>query len=422
MSSQQVDRDHLSAYEIALLQFDEACAHMNLRPGVAKILRTCKRELTVNFPVVMDNDEVEMFTGYRVHHSTIRGPTKGGIRFHPDVSLDEVRALAMWMSLKCAVANIPYGGAKGGVIVDPKKLSRRELERLTRRYATEISILIGPDSDIPAPDVGTDPQIMAWIMDTYSMHQGYTVPAVVTGKPALIGGSAGRPGATGRSVTYCALRAMEHLGIPVRQARVAVQGYGNVGSWTARLLHDAGCRVIAVSDSRGAIYNASGLNAQAVLDHKQKTGSVVGLNGSEAIGEQEMMGLECEVLVPAALEMAITSEVAKDIKARIISEGANGPTTPAADDILQQKGVFIVPDILANSGGVIVSYFEWVQDFQRLFWHEREINRRLEELLDVAFGEVLSAARKEGVTMRTAATMTAVQRMHDATILRGIYP
>jgi len=422
MSSQQVDRDHLSAYEIALLQFDEACAHMNLRQGVAKMLRTCKRELTVNFPVVMDNDEVEMFTGYRVHHSTIRGPTKGGIRFHPDVSLDEVRALAMWMSLKCAVANIPYGGAKGGVIVDPKKLSRRELERLTRRYATEISILIGPDSDIPAPDVGTDPQIMAWIMDTYSMHQGYTVPAVVTGKPALIGGSAGRPGATGRSVTYCALRAMEHLGIPVRQARVAVQGYGNVGSWTARLLHDAGCRVIAVSDSRGAIYNASGLNAQAVLDHKQKTGSVVGLNGSEAIGEQEMMGLECEVLVPAALEMAITSEVAKDIKARIISEGANGPTTPAADDILQQKDVFIVPDILANSGGVIVSYFEWVQDFQRLFWHEREINRRLEELLDVAFGEVLSAARKEGVTMRTAATMTAVQRMHDATILRGIYP
>jgi glutamate dehydrogenase (NAD(P)+) len=363
-----------------------------------------------------------MFTGYRVHHSAIRGPTKGGIRFHPEVSIDEVRALAMWMSLKCAVANIPYGGAKGGVIVDPKKLSRRELERLTRRYATEISILIGPDSDIPAPDVNTDPQIMAWIMDTYSMHKGYTVPAVVTGKPALIGGSAGRPGATGRSVTYCALRAMEHLGIPVRKARVVVQGFGNVGSWTARLLNDAGCRVVGVSDSRGAVYNANGLDAQALLDHKQKTGAVSGFNGADAISEKEMLALECEILVPAALEMAITSEVAKDVKARIISEGANGPTTPAADEILQQKDVFVVPDILANSGGVIVSYFEWVQDIQRLFWHEREINRRLEELLDVAFGEVLTTARKEGVPMRTAATMTAVQRIHDATVLRGIYP
>jgi glutamate dehydrogenase (NAD(P)+) len=417
-----MDRDNLSPYEIALLQFDEACSHMELRKGVVQMMRTCKRELTVNFPVLMDDDEVEMFTGYRIHHSTVRGPTKGGIRYHPDVSLDEVRALAMWMSLKCAVANIPYGGAKGGVIVDPKKLSRRELERLTRRYATEIGLLIGPNSDIPAPDVGTDAQIMAWIMDTYSMHQGYTVPAVVTGKPLAIGGSAGRPSATGRSVTYCALRAMEHLGIPVRRARIAIQGYGNVGSWTTRLLQEAGCLIAAVSDSRGAIYNANGLDAMAVLEHKKKTGSVVGFAESEPIAEKELLALPCEVLVPAALEMAIKSEDATNVRARIVCEGANGPTTPAADEILAGKDVLVVPDILANCGGVVVSYFEWVQDIQHLFWHEREINRRLEDLLDGAFGEVLTTARKEGVAMRTAATMVAVQRIHDATVLRGIYP
>jgi glutamate dehydrogenase (NAD(P)+) len=417
-----VDRDNLSPYEVALLQFDEACAHMELRKGVREMLRTCKRELTVNFPVVMDNDDVQMFTGYRVHHSTIRGPTKGGIRFHPEVSLDEVRALAMWMSLKCAVANIPYGGAKGGVIVDPKKLSRRELERLTRRYATEISILIGPDSDIPAPDVNTDAQIMAWIMDTYSMHKGYTVPAVVTGKPIEIGGSEGRPSATGRSVTYCAIRAMRHLGITVEGARVAVQGYGNVGSWAAQLLHDAGCKVVAVSDSRGGIFNANGLDPAAVLAHKKQTGSVVAFANADNITEKELLATECEVLVPAALEMAIRAEEATNVRARIISEGANGPTTPAADEILNAAGVTIVPDILANSGGVIVSYFEWVQDLQRLFWHEGEINHRLEGLLDGAFSEVLACSQKNKVTMRTAATMVAVQRMHDATILRGIYP
>ncbi|MHB0878162.1 MAG: Glu/Leu/Phe/Val family dehydrogenase [Anaerolineae bacterium] len=417
-----MDRDNLSPYEVALLQFDEACAHMELRKGVREMLRTCKRELTVNFPVVMDNDDVQMFTGYRIHHSTIRGPTKGGIRYHPNVSLDEVRALAMWMSLKCAVANIPYGGAKGGVIVDPKKLSLRELERLTRRYTTEISIMIGPDSDIPAPDVNTDAQIMAWIMDTYSMHAGYTVPAVVTGKPVLIGGSAGRPSATGRSVTYCAVRAMEHLGIPVQGARIAVQGFGNVGSWAAQLLHDAGCKVVAVSDSRGGIFNAGGLDPAAVLAHKKATGSVINFANADNISEKELLATECETLVPAALEMAIRSEEAKNVRARVITEGANGPTTPAADEILNAAGVFVVPDILANCGGVVVSYFEWVQDIQRLFWHEREINHRLEELLDVAFGEVLARSQKDKVSMRTAATMVALQRMHDATVLRGIYP
>jgi glutamate dehydrogenase (NAD(P)+) len=370
----------------------------------------------------MDDDEVRMFTGYRVHHSTVRGPTKGGIRYHPKVDLDEVRALAMWMTLKCAVANIPYGGAKGGVVVDPKQLSRRELERLTRRYATEISMFIGPDSDVPAPDVGTDSQIMSWIMDTYSMHQGYTVPAVVTGKPEAIGGSAGRPSATGRSVTYCALRAMEHLGVPVRRARIVVQGFGNVGSWAARLLHEAGCTIVAVSDSRGGIYNASGLDVVDVAAHKRKTGSVVDYAGADNITEAELLSLPCEVLVPAALEMAIKSEQAAKVQARIIVEGANGPTTPAADKVLDEKEVLVIPDILANSGGVVVSYFEWVQDIQRLFWNETEINHRLEELLDKAFGEVITLARKEGVNTRTAATMVAVQRVHDATVLRGIYP
>jgi glutamate dehydrogenase (NAD(P)+) len=422
MSEQAKDRDNLSPYEVALLQFDEACSHLNLRRGVVAMMRTCKRELTVNFPELMDDDEVRMFTGYRIHHSNMRGPTKGGIRYHPQVSLDEVRALAMWMTLKCSVANIPYGGAKGGVIVDPKQLSRRELERLTRRYATEISLLIGPDSDIPAPDVNTDAQIMAWIMDTYSMHQGYTVPAVVTGKPVEIGGSAGRPSATGRSVTYCALRAMEHLGVPVHHARVAIQGFGNVGSWAAQLLQEAGCTIVGVSDSRGAIYNASGLVPSDVLAHKKKTGSVIDYNSSDNISEAELLSLPCEVLVPAALEMAIKADQAKKVQARIIVEGANGPTTPAADKILDEKDVLLIPDILANSGGVIVSYFEWVQDIQRLFWNETEINRRLEELLDKAFGDVITLARKEGVNARTAATMVAVQRVHDATVLRGIYP
>jgi len=422
MSEQAKNHDNLSAYEVALLQFDEACSHLSLRKGVVAMMRTCKRELTVNFPVLMDDDEVRMFTGYRVHHSTVRGPTKGGIRYHPKVDLDEVRALAMWMTLKCAVANIPYGGAKGGVVVDPKQLSRRELERLTRRYATEISMFIGPDSDVPAPDVGTDSQIMSWIMDTYSMHQGYTVPAVVTGKPEAIGGSAGRPSATGRSVTYCALRAMEHLGVPVRRARIVVQGFGNVGSWAARLLHEAGCTIVAVSDSRGGIYNASGLDPVDVAAHKRKTGSVVDYAGADNITEAELLSLPCEVLVPAALEMAIKSEQAAKVQARIIVEGANGPTTPAADKVLDEKEVLVIPDILANSGGVVVSYFEWVQDIQRLFWNETEINHRLEELLDKAFGEVITLARKEGVNTRTAATMVAVQRVHDATVLRGIYP
>jgi glutamate dehydrogenase (NAD(P)+) len=422
MEAQVKLSDGMSPYEVALLQFDRAVERMQLRKGVVKMMRQCKRELTVTFPVLMDDGEVEMFTGYRVHHSTVRGPTNGGIRYHPDVNLDEIRALAMWMTWKCAVVNVPYGGAKGGVVVDPKKLSRRELERLTRRYATEISILIGPDSDIPAPDVNTDPQIMAWIMDTYSMHVGYSVPAVVTGKPELIGGSAGRGSATGHSVHYCTVRAMEHLGLPLRRARVLIQGFGNVGSWAATLLHESGCLIVGVSDSRGGIYNPNGLDPKAVLAHKQRTGSVLDYPEADNVPHEEFMGLPCEVLVPAALEMSIRTQEAQKIQARLIVEGANGPTTPAADEILAQKEIFVVPDILANSGGVVVSYFEWVQDIQRLFWTETEIERRLQGLLDRAFAEVMDTARKEGVSMRTAATMVAVKRVHDATLLRGIYP
>ncbi|MGI6208181.1 MAG: Glu/Leu/Phe/Val family dehydrogenase [Anaerolineae bacterium] len=412
----------LSPYEIALSQFDEACRRMDLNEGVVEMMRCPKRELTVNFPVMMDSGRIRVFTGYRVHHSAVRGPTKGGIRYHPGVTLDEVRALAMWMTWKCAVVNIPYGGAKGGVIVDPRQLSMRELERLTRRYATEISVFMGPDSDIPAPDVNTTPQTMAWIMDTYSMHQGYTIPAVVTGKPELVGGSAGRPSATGRSVHYCTLRMLECLGLKVRGARVVVQGFGNVGSWAARLLSQDGCTVVGISDSRGAIYNEGGLDPMAVLEHKSRTGSVADFPEAENITEDQLLALPCEVLVPAALEMAIKAEQARKVQARLVVEGANGPTTPDADRILCDRGIAVVPDILANSGGVVVSYFEWVQDIQRLFWTEGEIERRLEGLLDRAFDEVLAVANEHQVSMRTAALMCAVRRVHDATLVRGIYP
>ncbi|NPV07340.1 MAG: Glu/Leu/Phe/Val dehydrogenase [Anaerolineae bacterium] len=422
MSAHGNDRDHLSPYEIAILQFDEACKHLDLQEGVVEMMRYCKRELTVNFPVMMDSGKVRIYTGYRVHHSTVRGPTKGGIRYHPSVSLDEVRALAMWMTWKCAVTNIPYGGAKGGVVVDPRELSMRELERLTRRYATEISVLMGPDSDIPAPDVNTNPQIMAWMMDTYSMHQGYTIPAVVTGKPELVGGSAGRPSATGRSVHYCILRSLARKGKRPQGTRVVVQGFGNVGSWAARLLSEDGCTVVGISDSRGAIYNDSGLDPRSVLEHKSRTGSVADYPEAENVDEEQFMGLPCDVLVPAALEMAIKSEQARQIQATLIVEGANGPTTPGADDILNDRGVTIVPDILANSGGVVVSYFEWVQDIQRLFWTEGEIERRLEGLLDRAFDEVVAVAEEKKVPMRTAAMMCAIRRVHDATLVRGIYP
>jgi glutamate dehydrogenase (NAD(P)+) len=357
-----------------------------------------------------------------VQHNLSRGPAKGGIRYHPDVTLDEVRALAMWMTWKCAVVGIPYGGAKGGVVCNPKQMSERELERLTRRFTSEIIMFIGPDSDIPAPDVNTDAQTMAWIMDTYSMTKGYSVPAVVTGKPVEIGGSLGRREATGRGVMFTTREALKHLGMPIEGVRVVVQGFGNVGAIGAELLQELGCTVIAVSDSRGGVYNPKGLDARDVMRHKKETGAVAGYPGTDAVTNKELLELDCEVLVPAALENEITKENADRLKARVIAEGANGPTTPEADDILFDKGSFVIPDILANAGGVTVSYFEWVQGLQNFFWTEEEVNQNLEKIMVKAFQDVLAISQRREVNMRIAAYILAIDRVATATLLRGIYP
>lgn len=411
-----------SPYQIALEQFDNAAKYLDINPGICDMLRHPQRELTVNFPVSMDDGSIKVFTGHRVHHSTIRGPSKGGIRFHPLVDLDEVRALAMWMTWKCAVVNIPYGGAKGGVVCNPKELSANELENLTRRYATEISILMSPEGDIPAPDVNTNPQIMAWIMDTYSMHRGYSTPAVVTGKPIEVGGSLGRNEATGRGVMFTARQALRHLNIPIEGARVVVQGYGNVGAITAYLLQDKGCKIIAVSDSTGGIYNPNGFDARDVSRFKAETGSVTGYPDTETVTNEELLELECELLVPSALEKQITEENAPNVKTRVIAEGANGPTTPEADAILDDKGIFVVPDVLANAGGVTVSYFEWVQGLQFFFWTERDINVKLRDIMERSFQEVLRISEEKNVDMRIAAYILAIGRVATATELRGIYP
>jgi glutamate dehydrogenase (NAD(P)+) len=370
----------------------------------------------------MDDGSVRVFTGYRVQHNIARGPAKGGIRYHPDVTLDEVRALAMWMTWKCATVNIPYGGAKGGVICDPKKLSQTELENLTRRYATEISILMSPEGDIPAPDVNTNPQIMAWIMDTYSMHRGYSIPAVVTGKPLEIGGSLGRHEATGRGVMITVLEALRHLDMSIEGVEVVVQGYGNAGSVAAALLQDQGARIVAVSDSRGGIYNPEGLDARSVKKFKRETDSVVGYPNADGVTNAELLELPCDVLVPAALEGQITADNAGHIRAQVVAEAANGPTTPDADEILYDKGVFVIPDILCNAGGVTVSYFEWVQDLQAFFWSEDEINERLRQIMTRSFADVLRMSREKAVDMRTAAHILAIKRVADATMIRGIYP
>ena len=415
------DPSRANPFKIAQQQFDEAAEAFGLDPNMRRVLRECKRELIVTFPVLMDDRSVRMFTGYRVHHNIDRGPAKGGVRFHPDVTLDEVKALAMWMTWKCAVVGIPYGGAKGGVIVDPKRLSRLELENLTRRYTTEISVLIGPERDIPAPDVNTNAQIMAWMMDTISMHAGHSVPAVVTGKPLGIGGSEGRPEATGRGCMLTTLGAMKHLGIQPQDATVAVQGVGNVGYTTAKLLARAGCKVVAVSDSSGACYNPNGIDLEGVVREKELSGHLRQAV-CETLTNGEMLELPVTVLVPAALENQIHRGNAHRIKAKLICEGANGPTTPEADRILEDKGVFIIPDILANAGGVTVSYFEWVQDLQEFFWDEDEINKQLERVLMRAFNNVLKMSLEKKVTMRRAAYFYAIDRVAQATTLRGIYP
>jgi glutamate dehydrogenase (NAD(P)+) len=412
----------ISPFEVAQRQFDEAAEAMGLDPAMREVLRVPQRELTVNFPVRMDNGTVRVFTGYRVQHNITRGPAKGGLRYHPDVTLDEVKALAMWMSWKSALMGIPFGGAKGGVICNPHQLSKIELERLTRRFATEIALLVGPHSDIPAPDLGTNAQVMAWFMDTLSMHEGFSMPAVITGKPISVGGSEGRAEATGRGVATVTLKAMEQLGIARTDATVAVQGFGNVGSISAMLLERAGCRVVGISDVEGAIWNPAGLSVTAVLEHVRTKGCVVGFPGATAINNQQLLTGDATVLIPAALEGQVTPEVAIAMRCRMVVEGANGPTTPDADLVLRDRGILLVPDILANAGGVVVSYFEWVQDLQAFFWEESDINQRLEILMSRSYDTVHRVAETKRITLRQAAYSLAVDKVAQATLVRGIYP
>ena len=411
-----------NAFQMVVSRIDAICDRLNVKDAYRLRLESCERELTVNFPVRMDDGTVKVFTGFRIQHNDTRGPAKGGLRYHPDVTLDETRALAALMTLKTAVVNIPYGGAKGAVVCNPKLMSQSELERLTRRYASEISILIGPEKDIPAPDVGTNPQVMAWIMDTYSMLKGYSALGVVTGKPIEVGGSKGRLGATGRGCMVSAKLAANHLGISLNRATAVVQGFGNVAYSAAKLLAGEGCRIIAVSDSKGGTYNPKGLDLESLPNYKKETGSVVGFMDAETISNTELLALPCDILVPAAIEDQIVKANAADIKARIIVEGANAPTTPEADKILNDNGVFVVPDILANAGGVVVSYFEWVQGLQAFFWNEDEVNRQLQTVMDNAFHEVLEMSRHEKVDMRNAAYMLAIKRITAAMEARGIFP
>jgi glutamate dehydrogenase (NAD(P)+) len=410
------------ALKTALSQFDAAADRLGLDDGLRMVLRHCKRELAVHFPVRMDDGTIADFSGYRVQHNLARGPAKGGLRYHLDVSLDEVRALAMWMTWKSAVVNIPYGGAKGGVIVNPKTLSPRELENLTRRYATEISIIIGPNEDIPAPDVGTNGRVMAWIMDTISMHRGYTEAGTVTGKPVSVGGTLGRAEATGRGLLYIVQEAAKRFGLSVEGATVAVQGFGKVGAIAAQLLHRAGARVVAVSDSSGALYNERGLDCEALMPFREDRIPLSQAQHGEKITNGELLSLPVDFLIPAALEGQIHAGNASEVRARYVVEGANGPTTPEADAILAEKGVVLIPDILANAGGVIVSYFEWVQDLQFYFWEEEEVNERLHRVLTRACRDVFATAEQHNISLREAAMMLGVSRVVEATRIRGIYP
>jgi len=409
-------------FEMVKQRIDAICERIGTCEVCHLRLKACQRELTVNFPVKMDDGHVKVFTGYRVEHNRTRGPAKGGIRYHPDVTLDDTKAFAALMTLKSAVINIPFGGAKGAVACDPLTMSQGELERLTRRYASEIMLVIGPERDIPAPDVGTNPQIMAWIMDTYSINVGYSVLGVVTGKPLSIGGSLGRLEATGRGCTIITRLAAKQLGIDLEGASVAVQGFGNVGSAAAKLLAKEGCKIIGIADVNGGIYNSMGINVEGVIQHCKETGSVVGCKNTEAITNAELLALPCDILVPAAMEDEICAANAGSVKARVIVEAANGPTTPEADNILQANGKYVVPDILVNAGGVVVSYFEWVQGLQSFFWSEDEVNRQLQSVMENAFGEVLEMSQREKVDMRNAAYMLAIKRIEDAMLVRGIFP
>jgi glutamate dehydrogenase/leucine dehydrogenase len=414
--------EDLNPFRIAMRQFDTAAEKFGLEHGLREVLRRPRRALSLSLPVKMDDGSIRVFEGFRVQHNTGRGPCKGGIRYHPNVSFDEVKALASWMTWKCAIVNIPFGGAKGGIVCDPHKLSQNELERLTRRYAYEISPIIGPDRDIPAPDVYTDSQVMAWIMDTYSMTHGNSSPGVVTGKPTFLGGSFGRNEATARGCLFVIRSACEVTGVKLERATVAIQGFGNAGSIAAELLSKVGTTIIAVSDSRGAILNRAGLDVPRLLEHKAKTGSVTGFPNSDPISTEALLELQCDILIPAALENQITLQNVDSIKARIVAEAANGPTTPDADAVLHQRGVMVIPDVLANAGGVTVSYFEWVQDLQELFWDEDDVNRRLERVMVKAFADVHTTAKKYNVDMRTGAYVLAIDRVATAMRTRGIWP
>lgn len=413
--------DELNPLKAAEARFDIAAEKLAIDEGMQKVLRSPAREVTVNIPVQLDDGRIEVFTGYRVQHSIARGPAKGGIRYAPDVHIDEVRALASWMTWKCAVVNIPYGGGKGGVICDPSILSDRELERITRRYTAELVEILGPELDVPAPDLGTNQQTMAWMMDTYSMHKRHTVTAVVTGKPIELGGSKGRTEATGRGCLFVTLEALKRFKIYPYNARVAVQGFGNVGGQSARLMAKAKMKVVSIIEWDGAVYNEDGLDIEALMQHKKETGSINDFAGGENIDKNEALYLDVDVLVPAAKENVITQANAHKIQAKILCEGANGPTTALADPILREKGIFVIPDILANAGGVTVSYFEWVQDRQGYFWNEKLVNERLEEIMTQSFRDVVSFAEKHNVDNRTAAYMLALDRVLFTIKLRGLY-
>jgi glutamate dehydrogenase (NAD(P)+) len=413
--------EHGPIFGAMLEEFDSAARLLNLDPGIWRILTHPKRQIVVSCPVLMDNGEIEVFTGYRVQYNITLGPAKGGIRYHPDVSLDEVTALAAWMTWKCAVAHIPFGGGKGGIVCDPTRMSKRELEALTRRYVAEIIDLIGPEKDVPAPDVNTNDQVMAWVMDTYSMHVGHTETAVVTGKPVEMGGSLGRREATGRGVMIVTREAARHLGIEIRNATVAVQGFGNVGSVSADLLAGIGAKIVAVTDWKGGVYSKAGLDVPALLAYAAQHKTVAGFPGAEPLSNDDLWGLDVDVLIPAALENQITMENAPQIRAKIVTEGANGPTTPDAHNHLHERGIFVIPDILANAGGVTTSYFEWVQDRYGYFWELDEVNTRLERKMCEAFDDVLKTSVTHKVDMRTAAYMVAIGRVGTVTKMRGMY-
>ena len=411
----------INPWEAQSTRFEFAARKLNLDPGLWKMLSTPSREIIVHFPVHLDNGKVEMFTGFRVQHNIARGPAKGGIRYSPDVTLDEVRALASWMTWKCAVVNIPFGGAKGGVICDPKNMSQGELERVTRRYTSEIIDFIGPEKDVPAPDVNTNEQTMAWIMDTYSMHMGHTVTSVVTGKPLNIGGSRGRIEATGRGVKVMCDESMRYLNMPVEGCRVVIQGFGNVGSNAARLMMERGYKIVGIAEKEGGLSNPNGIDIHQLIEYKYRNGTTLGFSGAEAMPSEELIVSDCEILIPAATENVITSRNADKIKARIVVEGANGPTTAVADEILAEKRIFIVPDILANAGGVTASYFEWVQDRQGYFWKEAVVNEQLETILRDSFDDVVRYSEAHNVNNRIAAYMLAIDRVAYTIKQRGIY-